>query len=174
MPWVRHWGFLEFPPHSVMSKRQQDFMPFPHLSPAPRYFHSAGWTHGHSNNYDEGNYCIFAHLSYLTMQKFRYNLDAESVPGDFYSRALTDISMIISPFLTRIVNMYCWYKRWQSSFFWSLQKVSNIFSEYCTENMHNHIWRGSKGPIRDFKWKAESSTQIIKDLLKNLGPKWSF
>lgn len=76
-PWIRHWGFLEFSPHSVMSKGHLDFVPFPCLYPAPRYFYS-GWTHSHSNNYDGGNYCIFACLSYLTMQKFNYNLDTDS------------------------------------------------------------------------------------------------
>lgn len=36
LPWVRHWGFLEFPPHSAMSKGHLDFAPFTHLSSAPR------------------------------------------------------------------------------------------------------------------------------------------
>lgn len=154
-----------------MNKGHLDFVLFPCLSPAPA---PAGWTHGHSNNCDGGNYCISTRLSYLTMQKFSYYLDIESVPGKFYSRALTDFNMIISPFLVRIVVMNCWHKRWQSCFFKSLPKISNIFWEYCVENKHNHTWRDSKGPFWDFKWKAKSLTQTIQDLLKSLGPKFSF
>lgn len=98
-------------------QRTSGFCVLPCLSPAPRYFCSAGWTYSHSNNFDGGNYCIFPCLSYLTMQKFIYNLDTESVLGEFSSRALTDISIIMSPFLIRTVFMYCWCKSWQSSFF---------------------------------------------------------
>lgn len=68
------------------------------------------------SNYDGRNHFISARLSYLTSQKFSYDLDTECVPAEFDSRALTDFNMSISPFLIRIIVIYCWHNNWRLVF----------------------------------------------------------